>query len=162
MIATDPPLDDAPLKPGTRARVSVTAAAQAQAAPQTTLSAVSSSSVLPVLDLGPFLDRQTPEDRDSLCTAVADALVNTGCLVVRDPRVGADQSETFLDQMERYFSQPTPVKQQDSRPELHYQVPALLTSLSAVSENTLTSKSHCMPVGTCLEETAALLERERE
>ena len=124
MIAAPPPPEDAPHKPGARARVSVTAAAQAQPCLSSIISEGSSAPALPVLDIGPFLDRQTSEDCEALCTAVAEALVNTGCLVVRDPRVGADQSETFLDQMERYFSQPTAAKQRDSRPELHYQVGA--------------------------------------
>ena len=104
--------------------MSVTAAAQAQPYLSNTISEDSATPVLPVLDIGPFLERQTPGDCEALCLAVAEALVNTGCLVVRDPRVGADQSETFLDQMERYFSQPTAAKQRDSRPELHYQVSA--------------------------------------
>ena len=90
---------------------------------------------LPVLDIGPWLERQHADDcqvsnrgvrslvklqspkaqspkpkapkpqspetagLQALCQAVADALVNTGCLVIRDPRVGPDDSDVFLDQV---------------------------------------------------------------
>ena len=60
---------------------------------------------------------------DELAAAVAKCLKDTGCLVVRDSRVDADDNETFLNLMERYFEQPTELKMADARPEYHYQVP---------------------------------------
>lgn len=78
---------------------------------------------LPTFDLGPML---APAHRlqavDQLCQSVADCLRDTGCLVIRDPRVLAEDNKSFLDMMERYFSQSTAAKLKDSRPELHFQV----------------------------------------
>ena len=62
---------------------------------------------------------------------MARCLAETGCLIVRDPRVGKSDNETFLNLMERYFEQPDKVKLQDARPALHYQVSPLLLKLLA-------------------------------
>ncbi len=71
--------------------------------------------------LGPEADRSS--DRvQQLCRAVANCLRETGCLVVRDPRVKAEDNKAFLDMMERYFAQSTAAKLKDTRPELHFQV----------------------------------------
>ncbi|DBB09053.1 TPA: hypothetical protein ACH3X3_007676 [Trebouxia sp. C0006] len=73
--------------------------------------------------LGPQADRSS--DRvQQLCRAVANCLRETGCLVVRDPRVKAEDNKAFLDMMERYFAQSTAAKLKDTRPELHFQVGA--------------------------------------
>lgn len=84
--------------------------------------------VLPVFDLSEVLAKRETHsaEQDRLCVDVAACLQQTGCLIVRDPRVGTAQSDCFLDMMERYFSQPTVAKMPDVHPELHYQV---LTSL---------------------------------
>ena len=65
------------------------------------------------------------ESAEAMATAMADCLSQTGCLIVRDPRVGQSDNETFLNLMESYFEQPDEVKMHDARPELHYQVPLL-------------------------------------
>ena len=52
---------------------------------------------------------------------MARCLRDTGCLVIRDPRVNARDNQVFLDLMERYFEQPHEVKLQDARPAFHYQ-----------------------------------------
>ena len=57
---------------------------------------------------------------------MAKCLSETGCLIIRDPRVGKCDNETFLDLMESYFEQADEVKMQDARPALHYQVPCPL------------------------------------
>lgn len=77
-----------------------------------------SDSVLPVIDLGSFL----ASGDTSVARAVADLLAETGCLVVRDPRVQQQDNDTFLNTMETYFDRPD--KAQDTRPELSYQVGA--------------------------------------
>ena len=53
---------------------------------------------------------------------MARCLSETGCLVIRDSRVDAADSEAFLNMMERYFEQPMEVKLLDARPSCHYQV----------------------------------------
>lgn len=87
---------------------------------------------LPTFDLTPILnlskaDRSAgqaawPAHVQQLCQAVAKCLHDTGCLIVRDPRVKAEDNTAFLDMMERYFEQDTASKLEDSRPQLHFQV----------------------------------------
>lgn len=77
--------------------------------------------LLPTFDLSDYLESQH-DSMQSFCCSVAQCLAQTGCLIVRDPRVGSAQSDTFLDMMERYFSQPDEDKMADVHPELHYQV----------------------------------------
>ena len=84
----------------------------------------SSSGVLPLFDLSRFLDRDgsSGEESRQFCQDMADCLAQTGCLIVRDPRVGTAEADCFLDLMERYFNQPASSKMEDVHPELHYQV----------------------------------------
>ena len=85
----------------------------------------SGQSVLPTFDLSPMLESEgerSSEQLQQLCQALADCLRNTGCLVVRDPRVDAEDNTAFLDMMERYFAQSTAAKLKDTRPDLHFQV----------------------------------------
>ncbi|CAG9464386.1 unnamed protein product [Pedinophyceae sp. YPF-701] len=79
---------------------------------------------LPVVDLAPLVDCEdfTSEAVQDTCKQIASCIVRTGCLLVRDPRVGQGDSDVFLDTMERYFAQPPEVKQADARPDLAYQV----------------------------------------
>lgn len=65
---------------------------------------------------------EQPENVEQLCQAVANCLHDTGCLVIRDPRVKAEDNMAFLDMMERYFAQSIATKMKDTRPELHFQV----------------------------------------
>lgn len=84
----------------------------------------SSATVLPTFDLTEFLEGPSGSEEDirSFCQHVADCLAQTGCLIVRDPRVGSTEADSFLDMMERYFSQSADIKMHDVHPELHYQV----------------------------------------
>jgi hypothetical protein len=86
----------------------------------------SGPSALPVFDLAACLDSSDASLSSSalapFCEAVARCLEQTGCLVVRDPRVGSAEADRFLDLMERYFGQPDAAKMPDVHPELHYQV----------------------------------------
>lgn len=56
------------------------------------------------------------------CQAMSEAIHRTGVLVVRDPRVSADDNKTFQTLMQRYYSQPVDDLLVDARPELFYQV----------------------------------------
>ena len=87
-------------------------------------SAQHSPQILPVFDISVLLvdgEMQSAE-QDRVCREIAACLQQTGCLIVRDPRVGTEQSNSFLDMMERYFCQPKELKLPDVYPELHYQV----------------------------------------
>eukprot|EP00696_Hemimastix_kukwesjijk_P006951 gnl/Hemi2/18821_TR6230_c0_g1_i1.p1 gnl/Hemi2/18821_TR6230_c0_g1~~gnl/Hemi2/18821_TR6230_c0_g1_i1.p1 ORF type:complete len:356 (-),score=117.25 gnl/Hemi2/18821_TR6230_c0_g1_i1:86-1153(-) len=75
----------------------------------------------PLVDITGFVNgNPSPAE----CQAVAEALKNFGCLIVRDPRVNEADNDQFVDMMEDYFGQPEDVKRADARPELHYQVGA--------------------------------------
>ncbi|CAK0743882.1 hypothetical protein CVIRNUC_001504 [Coccomyxa viridis] len=89
-------------------------------------SAQHSPQILPVFDISVLLvdgEMQSAE-QDRVCREIAACLQQTGCLIIRDPRVGTEQSNSFLDMMERYFCQPKELKLPDVYPELHYQVGA--------------------------------------
>lgn len=93
----------------------------------------SDASPLPTLDLAPMLaltGADLPEQVQQLCQAVASCLRDTGCLIVRDPRVNAEDNTCFLDMMERYFAQSTEAKLTDTRPKLHFQVSSIYQSTS--------------------------------
>jgi hypothetical protein len=93
-----------------------------------------SGTVLPTFELSAYL-MASAENMQSFCRSMADCLAQTGCLIVRDPRVGTAESDRFLDMMERYFSQPTQDKMADVHPELHYQVAPLQPSVVLLSCN---------------------------
>lgn len=57
-----------------------------------------------------------------LAQGILNSFRDTGCVVVRDPRVDASQNDVFLDMMERYFEQSDEQKWKDARPDLHHQV----------------------------------------
>ncbi|GAX84440.1 hypothetical protein CEUSTIGMA_g11860.t1 [Chlamydomonas eustigma] len=59
-----------------------------------------------------------------MCRKLAHSLMETGCVIVRDPRVEMRDNDIFLNMMETYFSQPISSKMQDVRPDLHFQVGA--------------------------------------
>ena len=89
----------------------------------------SDGDALPVFDLEEVLARGAADSEGAspFCLAVARCLEETGCLIVRDPRVGTGEADRFLDLMERYFGQPDAAKAPDVHPELHYQAPLACT-----------------------------------
>lgn len=94
-----------------------------------------SGSPLPTFDLAPMLalERgQQSEAVEQLCQAVATCLRDTGCVVISDPRVKAEDNMAFLDMMERYFAQSTAAKMKDARPDLHFQVSTNLLPTQAL------------------------------
>jgi len=82
------------------------------------------AAALTPIDLEPFLlDPRSPAAQ-AACDALADTLVATSALVVRDPRVSSAQNDTFLSLLERYYAQPRAATAADERPEVHFQVRA--------------------------------------
>lgn len=53
---------------------------------------------------------------------LAEALILTGAVVVRDSRATKDTNDRFLDLLEDYFDQPDEVLKVDERPQVGYQV----------------------------------------
>lgn len=78
--------------------------------------------------LGDFDDEDHALLRES-CAKVAACLRETGALVIRDPRCSTEDNDRFLDMMERYFGQTSDLKRKQERPELHYQVWTLTSSI---------------------------------
>jgi hypothetical protein len=79
---------------------------------------------LPVFDLAPFLacaESDVAHDVLDACKRLATCLVETGCLIVRDPRVSEDENERFISLMEQYFGRPNEAKLAEARPDVHYQ-----------------------------------------
>ena len=85
--------------------------------------------MLPTLDLFIFLVPLSSLDlTHSLFSGIdtplqaAQILVDTGILIVRDPRVDGKDNDVFLDMVEDYFNQEYELKMKDARPEFGYQV----------------------------------------
>jgi len=77
-----------------------------------------------VVSLAAFLADPTSADAKEACDALAKSLLDTGIVLLKDPRVSDADSAAFLDMMEDYFDQPTEAKMADVRKELHHQVGA--------------------------------------
>ena len=114
---------------------------------------------LPVFDLTACLEDGSSLSSAALapfCEAVAACLENTGCLVVRDPRVGTAEADAFLDLMERYFGQPDAAKMPDVHPELHYQVCQPFAADSSPALHVQPLHRPCTPCMPALAEHACL------
>ncbi len=61
----------------------------------------SSSLSVPIVDVKNFLTESGNYTQD--CKVVAKALETYGCLIIKDPRVNAEQNNKFLDLFERFF-----------------------------------------------------------
>ncbi|EIE25459.1 Clavaminate synthase-like protein [Coccomyxa subellipsoidea C-169] len=118
--------DDLSCKPDALQQRQGIASTAGRADASTGSAAAVSAQVLPTFDLSEFLeaDAGSREALQRFCRDMADCLAQTGCLIVRDPRVGTAEADCFLDMMERYFGQPADIKMPDVHPELHYQVGA--------------------------------------
>ncbi|KAI0220439.1 hypothetical protein L0F63_006112 [Massospora cicadina] len=77
---------------------------------------------LPQIDLTCFLKDPTLEASLLEAKKVAQALIDYGCLVVREPRVSEASNHEFLDQLEKYYAQGYDRVMQDVRAEVGYQV----------------------------------------
>jgi len=100
------------------------------------------------VDVSSFLKH--PESNDALeaCKALAETLRKTSCLIIRDPRVSHEESMSFLDLMEDYFSQPSEAKMKDVRPQWSYQ-------LGATPEFVEVPRDHSEKINSLVEENAA-------
>eukprot|EP01049_Picozoa_sp_SAG25_P019067 SAG25_NODE_5805_length_619_cov_1.425000_1_plen_89_part_10 len=83
------------------------AAEEATAAEEAAAAALASRA----FDLAQFLrtaagGEEVAQDVLAVCRAMAEHIHQTGILVVRDPRVSSDDNDTFLQLMQRYYSQP--------------------------------------------------------
>lgn len=74
----------------------------------------------PVIDLSSYLHKTG--DWQSSCTEIAGLLRQFGMLIVKDERVDPALNTHFLDMMEQYYEQPAEVRDEDARPDVHYQV----------------------------------------
>lgn len=76
---------------------------------------------LPHIDIEKYFQKESHPDTYELeCEKVANALHQYGILIIKDPRVNESHNNTFLDLMERYFTQSDGIK--DARPEYSFQV----------------------------------------
>lgn len=83
-----------------------------------------------------------------LCSSIANCLRDTGCLVIRDPRVTAKDNDRFLNLMESYFALPPKRRASEIREELHYQVgltPEGIEIPEAVHDPSSLDIDHLMP-----------------
>lgn len=76
---------------------------------------------IPLVDLTSYLNGGSPSSDAAL---LKSSLERYGAVLLRDPRVSTNDSDEFIDLMERYFAQPRAVKLQDARPQYFYQVGA--------------------------------------
>jgi isopenicillin N synthase-like dioxygenase len=75
---------------------------------------------IPTFDLSAFLSSGEPNSAQ--CKEMADYLRDTGILVIKDPRVSADEAAAFTNLMQRYYGQQSTALMRDARPECAYQV----------------------------------------
>jgi isopenicillin N synthase-like dioxygenase len=78
---------------------------------------------LPVVNLADFLQGEREKSLEE-CKKLAESLREYGAVVLRDPRVGEEDNNQFLDMMEDYFEQDLPAKMEDVRKDIHYQLGA--------------------------------------
>lgn len=74
------------------------------------------------IDLQPYLGEPQCASADQELLQMVLQLEETSVIAVRDPRVSWDDSERYLDMMQRYFNQPDDIIARDQRPDLDYQV----------------------------------------
>ncbi|KAJ9110485.1 hypothetical protein QFC19_001611 [Naganishia cerealis] len=75
-----------------------------------------------VADLNVYLQDPKSEAGLAECRKVAESLILTGALIVKDSRADASCNDRFLDLLENYFAQDKATLEKDLRPELGYQV----------------------------------------
>lgn len=110
------------------------------------------TSAIGTADLDIFLRNPDSQEAKEECKKVAESLILTGALIIRDSRASPTTNSTFLSLLEDYFSQSTSILQKDERPELGYQVGVTLPN---------TEKPSCKSNAKCLDVIASLEEEER-
>jgi len=77
------------------------------------------------VDISSFvMGQKTSQESLEACQKLAQNLMETSCLIIKDPRVSEEDNNRFLDMMERYYDQPQEIKMKDVHPELSYQLGA--------------------------------------
>lgn len=74
-----------------------------------------------IVDLEDYLS-DTVVSSSAPSVRMANILRKQSFVIVRDPRVSAQDNDRYLDMMERYFSQPEEALRKDERPDVYYQV----------------------------------------
>jgi len=91
----------------------------------------------PVIDLSAYLHKSG--DWQTSCTEIAGLLQQFGMLIVRDERVDPSLNSAFLDMLEQYYEQPVEVRNEDARPDVHYQV-------GTTPEEVEKARNHCQRI----------------
>jgi len=80
---------------------------------------------LQAVDISSFvMGQKNSQESLEACQKLAQNLMETSCLIIKDPRVSEEDNNRFLDMMERYYDQPQETKMKDVHPELSYQLGA--------------------------------------
>lgn len=80
---------------------------------------------LQAVDISSFvMGQKNSQESLEACQKLAQNLMETSCLIIKDPRVSEEDNNRFLDMMERYYDQPQEIKMKDVHPELSYQLGA--------------------------------------
>ncbi|KAL7419225.1 hypothetical protein Q5752_006062 [Cryptotrichosporon argae] len=107
---------------------------------------------IPIVSLSTYLADPSSAAARAEAAALAESLITTGAVVVRDARARAADNDAFLDLFEDYFALPATELTADERPELGYQVGVTL-------ENT--EKPKCGRDQECQQVIAGLAPSER-
>ena len=105
---------------------------------QVTKSVSTVNKTVPVVDIGAFLKGSTSLAE---CQAIANSMHDTGCVIIKDPRVNEDHNNVFLDMMEKYFESRGEMfykgeKIEDIKPEYNYQVGATQERVEKARDHT--------------------------
>eukprot|EP00171_Calliarthron_tuberculosum_P016842 IDg16842t1 len=107
-----------PCKPDPFVSVNTVPSPSATHNPTPAMSSPTLESSIPLIDLSQFLSGNPGLDD---AAKVTQSLESYGAVLVRDPRVSAEDSDDFVNMMERYFAQPREEKLCDARPQYFYQ-----------------------------------------
>ncbi|KAJ9119684.1 hypothetical protein QFC22_003394 [Naganishia vaughanmartiniae] len=105
-----------------------------------------------VADLNIYLADPTSKAALAECRKVAESLISTGALIVKDTRADQSANDTFLDLLESYFAQDQKALEKDLRPELGYQVGVTLED---------TERPSCISTPKCVNIISSLPASER-
>lgn len=79
------------------------------------------NSVLPIIDLAPYLQKGPPTLQRKERKKLTRALHEYSAVLIKDPRVDERANSNYLDLMERYFGQAEAELRRDMRPDIFYQ-----------------------------------------
>ena len=82
-----------------------------------------------IVSLDNYLADPTSAEAQKEAGALAESLILTGAVIVRDKRAVPEANDRFLDLFEDYFAQSNDALKVDERPEVGYQVVCHLLSL---------------------------------